>query len=87
MFTSASASMQEALAAWIDDDHRKIAMNAPLAVELLGKAALWRESPTLLLPLTNNAEGSLFILAQKPDLTTTGLRTIGLAVVLVGFPS
>lgn len=82
MIASASASMQEALAAWIDDDHRKIAVNAPHAVELLGKAALWRESPTLLLPLANNAEGSLFILAQKPDLVTAGLRTIGLATVL-----
>lgn len=74
--------MQEALAAWIDDDHGKVSVHAPHAVELLGKAVLWRESPTLLLPLANGAEASLFILAQKPDLTAAGLRTIGLATVL-----
>lgn len=82
LVASASRWMQEALAAWIDDDHGKVSVHAPHAVELLGKAALWRESPTLLLPLASNAEGSLFILAQRPDLAASGLRTIGLATVL-----
>jgi len=82
LIASASRWMQEALAGWVDDDHGKVSVHAPHAVELLGKAALWRESPTLLLPLANGAEASLFILAQKPDLAATGLRTIGLATVL-----
>lgn len=78
----ASRWMQDALTAWAEDDHGKVALAAPQSVELLGKAVLWDSDPALLVPLQADAEASLFILVQRPDLNTPKLRTIGLKLVL-----
>ena len=82
MVRSASRWMQDALTAWAEDDFPKVATLAPLAVEHLGKAALWNANPALLVPLSQDAEASLFILVERPDLTASKLRTIGLKIVL-----
>jgi hypothetical protein len=74
--------MQDALTAWAEDDFPKVATLAPLAVEHLGKAVLWNANPALLVPLSQDAEASLFILVQRSDLTDPKLRTIGLKIVL-----
>jgi hypothetical protein len=74
--------MQEALLAWSEDDFKKVSAVAPLGVEHLGKALLWRTSPTLLVPLSRDAEQALLALATKPDLDDPRLRTIGLSGVL-----
>lgn len=74
--------IQDALTAWADNDYGKVSLSAPLAVELLGKAVLWNASPALLVPLQADAEASLFILVQRPDLDAPKLRTIGLKIVL-----
>lgn len=71
-----------ALDAWSEDDLAKVALMAPLAVELLGKASLWRENPVLLVQLAERHEASLFLLATRADLRAKGLKTIGLQVVL-----
>ncbi len=78
----ASRWIQDALTAWADNDYGKVSLAAPLAVELLGKAVLWNASPALLVPLQADAEASLFILAERPDLDAPKLRTIGLKIVL-----
>lgn len=82
LITGAKRWIGEALDAWTDDDHGKVAVMAPMAVELLGKATLWRENPVLLVQLNNNHEVSLFLLATQPDLATRGVKTIGLQIVL-----
>lgn len=74
--------IKAALLAWADDDHEAIALYAPLAVEKLGKAALWKRNPSLLVPLTSNAEESLHILSAAPDPANPRLRTIGLSALL-----
>lgn len=74
--------MRDALTAWADDDYGKVSLAAPQAVELLGKAVLWRTNPALLVPLSAEAEASLFILLERPDLLAPKLRTIGLKQVL-----
>lgn len=74
--------IREALEAWAEDDHAKVALLAPIAVELLGKATLWRENPVLLVPLQDRHENTLFLVATRPDLTMKGVRTIGLRIVL-----
>jgi len=79
---SAARWMTDALDAWTIDDYSKVAVLAPLAVEHLGKAALWRENPVLLVPLSPDAESSLFSLATQPDLASPKLRTVGLAILL-----
>jgi hypothetical protein len=79
---SAKRCIAQALSAWADEDESTVAMLAPIAVEHLGKAVLWSRNPALLVPLSNNAEESLRILACQPDLTNAALRTIGLDVVL-----
>jgi len=73
--------VQEALLAWSEDDFRKVSAAAPLGVEHLGKAVLWRTAPTLLVPLSRDAEPVLFALATKPDLDDPRLKTIGLSGV------
>ncbi|TDD71228.1 hypothetical protein E1262_06310 [Jiangella aurantiaca] len=78
---SASAWMQEALLAWSEDEFKKVSALAPLGVEHLGKAVLWRTAPTLLVPLSRDAEPALFALATKPDLDDPRLKTIGLSGV------
>jgi hypothetical protein len=82
MVRSASRWMQDALIAWAEDDFPKVATLAPLGVEHLGKAVLWNANPALLVPLSQDAEASLFILVERPDLATPKLRTIGLKIVL-----
>lgn len=79
---SASRWIREAMEGWADDDYEAIALLAPIAVEHLGKAALWRRHPSLLVPLSANGEESLYILTERPDLTNRRLRTIGLSTVL-----
>lgn len=60
--------------------HRRRLLRSPL--ELLGKAVLWNASPALLVPLQADAEASLFILVERPDLDAPKLRTVGLKIVL-----
>ncbi|MGK5738915.1 hypothetical protein [Micromonospora sp. URMC 103] len=79
---SAARWMADALSAWAVDDYRKVAALAPLAVEHLGKAVLWRANPVLVVPLKEDAEASLFSLATQPDLAYPKLKTVGLAVLL-----
>lgn len=79
----ASASwIDAALRAWSDDDFSKVALLAPLAVELLGKAVLWNANPVLVVPLADSGEASLLSLATKPRLSDPKLRTVGLAALL-----
>jgi hypothetical protein len=66
LLTGAKRWIREALDAWTEDDHAKVALMAPMAVELLGKATLWRENPVLLVPLNERHEDSLFLLATRP---------------------
>jgi hypothetical protein len=77
LISSAARWMNDALNAWAVDDYGKVAVLAPLAVEHLGKAALWRENPVLVIPLSPDAEASLFSLATQPDLASPKLRTVG----------
>lgn len=79
---SAARWMDDALKAWTVDDYARVAVLAPLAVEHLGKAVLWRQSPALVVPLAAEAEASLLILTTKPDLGNPKLRTVGLATLL-----
>lgn len=79
---AATKWMDESLIAWANDDYVKVAALAPLAVELLGKAVLWRANPALLVPLNSNAEASLFALCRTPALDSPKLRTVGLREVL-----
>lgn len=53
-----------------------------MAVELLGKAALWHINPALLVPLEPKQEAALAVLATDPNLDSPSLRTIGLRVML-----
>lgn len=82
LITSSSKWMSDAFRAWAEDDYAKVAVLAPLALEHLGKAVLWRVNPVLLVPLTPDSEQSLLGLATKPDITDPRLRTIGLALLL-----
>ena len=79
---SARAWCGSALDFWIEAEPQKTALLAPLAVELLAKAALWKTNPALLVPLTPESEASLFALSTRPDLSSPILRTIGLAQAL-----
>lgn len=82
LINSASRWMDDALKAWAEGDYAKVAVLAPLAVEHLGKATLWRTNPVLIVPLSQDAEHSLISLATKPDISDPRLRTISLAVLL-----
>ena len=82
LLRSASRWMRDALTAWTEDDYAKVAALSPLAVEHLGKAVLWKSNPALLVPLSQDSEASLFILIERPDLSSPKLRTIGLKLVL-----
>lgn len=79
---SSSRWLRQALTSWANEDYAAVAMLAPIALEHLGKAALWKRNPALLVPLASNAEESLRILTLQPDLTNSKLRTVGLALVL-----
>jgi hypothetical protein len=82
LITGAQRWVCEALDAWSEDDQAKVALMAPMAVELLGKATLWRANPVLLVQLNDRHETSLFLLATRPDLAAKGIKTIGLQSVL-----
>lgn len=82
LIDSARRWIHESMKAWAENDHSKVAVVAPMAVEHLGKAVLWRTNPVLLVPLQQEAESSLLNLATKPDLSMPRLRTIGLAMLL-----
>ncbi|GGK79355.1 hypothetical protein [Ornithinimicrobium pekingense] len=82
LVSSASRWMKRAMIAWAEDDAEGVGLLAPIAVEHLGKAALWQRNPALLVPLQSNAEIPLHILADRPRLTDPRLRTIGLGGVL-----
>lgn len=45
--TSASRWMEPAMSSWAADEHTQVGMLAPLAVEHLCKAVLWRRNPAL----------------------------------------
>lgn len=74
--------MAEALGAWLAEDFDGAAASAPMAVELLGKAALWKLNPVLLVPLETKQEAALVDLATEPSLESPSLRTIGLKIAL-----
>ena len=82
LVASASKWMDVAMSDWSRDDYVGIATHAPLALEHLAKAALWKVSPTLLVPLSLKYEASLVQLATKPNLSHPELRTIGLGEAL-----
>lgn len=82
LLQSASTWIKEALTAWSDEAYERVGALAPMAVEHLGKAMLWRQNPVLLAPLGENAENHLFTLATDPQLSDPRLRTIGLDAVL-----
>jgi hypothetical protein len=60
--------MREALSAWLNEDFDRAAASAPMALELLGKAALWHANPALLVPLEPNQEAALVALTTDPSL-------------------
>ena len=80
---AASAWAQDALAAVHGGNDHRAAVAAPMAVELLGKAALWRVNP-LLVVATELVKDSASIvkLASAPDLRAPKMRTIYLGEVL-----
>jgi len=82
LLLSSSSWMDDAMRAWANGNYDKVALIAPLALEHLGKAVLWRRNPVLLTPLGDNAEASLMSLATAPSLASPKLRTIGLKQVL-----
>jgi hypothetical protein len=80
--SSSKKWLADAMKAWTEDDFAKVAVLAPLAVEHLGKAVLWKINPVLVVPLSQDSEQSLMGLATKPDLADPRLRTIGLSALL-----
>ena len=79
---SARKWIAEALAGWANSDYAKVVMLAPVAVEHLGKAALWHRNPVLLAPLEKVHLDTFVRLATEPNLGDSTLRTIGLTDVL-----
>lgn len=83
LIESAAEWIGDAIAAWLDNDPRRVVSLAPLALEHLGKAALWRRSPTLVAPLDRNYEDTLVTLAMNPAASDLPrIRTVGLSEVL-----
>lgn len=80
---ASSRWIEKAFTAWSEGDHETASLLAPISLELLGKAVLWRRNPALLLSFKHSPEASLAILAStNPDLSNPDLRTIGLSDVL-----
>lgn len=84
---SARKWIAEALEGWAEADYAKVITLAPIAVEHLGKAALWKRNPVLLAILDRASQESFLSLATEPALDNEGLRTIGLNDVLARVPS
>jgi hypothetical protein len=83
LIRAASAWAQDALAAIHDDTDHRAAVAGPMAVELLGKAALWRTNPLLVLaPDVVKDSVSVVKIASGPDLRAPRMRTIYLGDVL-----
>ncbi|WP_419703507.1 hypothetical protein [Promicromonospora sp. NFX87] len=78
LIASGTKWAREALDAWADDDYEKVAVAAPLSIELISKAVLWRVNPVLLVQLSEPHENSLVALATKADLALNNVKTIGL---------
>ena len=65
LITRAQHRANNALTAWNDNDYDSACVMAPIAVELLGKAALWSINPALLASVTgNDGEKSLVTLGR-----------------------
>lgn len=80
---AASAWAQDALSALHDEADHRAAVAGPMAVELLGKAALWRTNPLLVLaPELLKDPASVIKIASDPDLRGQRMKTIYLAEVL-----
>lgn len=84
---SARKWIAEALEGWAEADYAKVMALAPIAVEHLGKAALWDRNPVLLAILDRANQESFLLLATEPALDNESLRTIGLNDVLARVPS
>lgn len=82
LVANAQRRIATALAAWHSDDYDTVCVMAPIAVEMLGKAALWSLNPALLTPVGPDAERSLIKLVVTKDLSAPGIRTVGLSGVL-----
>lgn len=83
LISAASAWAQDALAAVHDGTNHRAAVAGPMAVELLGKAVLWRTNPLLVLaPEVVKDSVSVVKIASGPDLRAPRMRTIYLADVL-----
>src|SRR3546814_7558120 len=78
---SAASWLDDALKSWEAGDYAKVAVQAPMAVEHLGKAVLWHKNPVLLVQLDEKDESSLFSLATNSHLGPA-IRTITLRAVL-----
>jgi hypothetical protein len=82
LLSAAAGRLAEALSAWVDEDFDRTAASAPMALELLVKAVLWKINPALLVPLDSRQEAALVALATEPRLDSPALRTIGLRAAL-----
>lgn len=79
--------MADALQAYGEDRPLKVATSAPVAIEQLAKAVLWRTNPALLVTLDRAQEDSLLILTSAaPSLAHPRLRTVGLDAALRRIP-
>ena len=83
LIRAASAWAQDALSAIHDEADHRAAVAGPMAVELLGKAALWRTNPLLVLAPELLKDPAFAVkVAMNPDLRGQRVKTIYLAEVL-----
>ncbi|WP_292604269.1 hypothetical protein [Nocardioides sp. REDSEA-S30_B4] len=83
LIRAASAWAQDALSAIHDEADHRAAVAGPMAVELLGKAVLWRTNPLLVVaPELLKDSASVVKIAGDPDLRGQRMKTIYLAEVL-----
>jgi hypothetical protein len=78
LIISASKWADSALTRWAAEDFAQVGLMAPMAVEHLCKAVLWKANPALLVQLKTSEEESLWILSSKPTLASKLLKTVGL---------
>ncbi len=83
LIRAASAWAQDALAAVHGGNDHRAAVAGPMAVELLGKAALWKANPLLVVAsdLVKDS-ASIVKIASSPDLRAPKMKTIYLSEVL-----